>query len=1273
MATPSDYYKDLAEDELRRNNLFPQRSEISFYSSATGGLVEDTTALDSQFWADNLVSPVLFQSAVTKINQKLPDSVFLEIGPHSTLAGIIRSICANDNFPFHYVPTMIRKQDCEKTLLSAFGSLYQYHIAFDIPKLFPSGAILTDLPRYPWDHNTAYWYESRAAQAWRFRKHGHHHLLGLRVTETTDIDPCWRNVFNLEDEPWLRDHRIRSEVVFPFACYCAIAGEAFRQISGVESGYQLNDVRVSSVLILDDKEPTEIVTALHSCQKADPATTEMYAFTVSSWTRSSWKLHCEGFVSKCVESEQQVQIERTLLREVQPTKWWETFADLGFFAGPAFRRLASITCSTTANFAKAKILNPKSEQEHAFAIHPTAIDACLQLLLTTAARGLCRNFQNLVMPILIEELQVLRTTSDMEATAWSPDDNGSIGLQCVDDTGKVALRLSNLQVSAIDEEDAEEASYMAAQLEWRPDFDFVEDQRLLEPPGLNREKVHLQEEMTALCIIDSALRLENLTTEQSHFSKYFQWLSKQSRHISSDQRLVFDSCKDASLQSHTARATVIKDKFGQILSLSPDDPMAKCTIKIWRHIEDVFIGREQALDILMQDSLLTKLYNVYSFDHSKFMQLLTHKRPNIKILEVGAGTGGTTQTFLKDLVDEDGVPMYSLYTFSDVSAGFFPTAKERFAFAPHMDFQTLDISQNPVGQGFQPETYDLILAANVVHATPVLRDTLRNLKSLLKPEGSLVLTELAGSLRATSYIFGSLSGWWLGEADGRTDSPYVDTERWDRELRSVGLGGVESVVYDAPESYRSCAVMVTKPKTVVENGTRSGSLAILCEESDSVIVRDLTEALREIFPRILTFGLGESVPPQSMILSTLELEGEGLHDMDPCRFSTYQDFIRNHLTQDVLWLVSPSQISCNDPRTAYSIGLNRALRCELAVPYSTLEIEPSEPNFTKFVAQLLQKILAEHDTEIGPDREYAVYKGELHIGRYRPLSLEQAVHAAKDVDSAEKPSQDKLDQSPGCLQNTFETIPDGQMEIQIVAAQPFDISGGIKTLDSHKPSCPFLIAGRMGKVGGLVDLVAPEQRVMAIIPEPHAADHEVCAASSVVAIPDSLESEDAVTMCTSYGVALHSLFNIGRVDQGQQVLVTGASIAAITAAVHVCQNVGVVPFVAVKTEKDLTHFVDHLRLPRNNVFVSSVNRLALEVRHRTNGLGIDIILDLLPSEQPLSLWDCLGEGGSMIQIGGQGAATESRGHKPQVSASNVSVTRIDLARLVKKRPDKARR
>lgn len=117
-----------------------------------------------------------------------------------------------------------------------------------------------------------------------------------------------------------------------------------------------------------------------------------------------------------------------------------------------------------------------------------------------------------------------------------------------------------------------------------------------------------------------------------------------------------------------------------------------------------------------------------------------------------------------------------------------------------------DISQSPFDHAFQPESYGLILANNVVHATPNLRSTLANLQPFLRPGGHLLLSEVcATAARAPSFVFGHFSGWWMGEADDRKWQPFVSVDRWDQELKAAGFTVVDTAVFDEDEPYQYCA------------------------------------------------------------------------------------------------------------------------------------------------------------------------------------------------------------------------------------------------------------------------------------------------------------------------------------------------------------------------------------------------------------------------------------------------------------------------------------
>ena len=162
----------------------------------------------------------------------------------------------------------------------------------------------------------------------------------------------------------------------------------------------------------------------------------------------------------------------------------------------------------------------------------------------------------------------------------------------------------------------------------------------------------------------------------------------------------------------------------------------------------------------------------------------------LRVLEIGAGTGGTTGAILAAL------PAGRFdYAFTDISAGFFSEAEARFGRSSGFSCQALDIERDPVEQGFEAHRYDIVLAANALHATRDLGQTLRHCRSLLAPSGALVLLE---GLRRSNWLdltFGLLPGWWRFSDSYRTDGPLADGPSWRRALADAGF--VSSAVAEA--------------------------------------------------------------------------------------------------------------------------------------------------------------------------------------------------------------------------------------------------------------------------------------------------------------------------------------------------------------------------------------------------------------------------------------------------------------------------------------------
>jgi SAM-dependent methyltransferase len=156
----------------------------------------------------------------------------------------------------------------------------------------------------------------------------------------------------------------------------------------------------------------------------------------------------------------------------------------------------------------------------------------------------------------------------------------------------------------------------------------------------------------------------------------------------------------------------------------------------------------------------------------------------VRVLEIGAGTGSATASILDQLPRDR-----TEYVYSDVSAGFFGRAKTRFAGHDFIRYQTFDVEQPGILQGFEPGSFDLVVASNVIHATRDVAVVLRNVAELLSPGGMLVLLEGIQGSPFTDLIFGLTDGWWSFEDHQlRPNHPLLSREKW---LDILGQSGFD--------------------------------------------------------------------------------------------------------------------------------------------------------------------------------------------------------------------------------------------------------------------------------------------------------------------------------------------------------------------------------------------------------------------------------------------------------------------------------------------------
>lgn len=187
------------------------------------------------------------------------------------------------------------------------------------------------------------------------------------------------------------------------------------------------------------------------------------------------------------------------------------------------------------------------------------------------------------------------------------------------------------------------------------------------------------------------------------------------------------------------------------------------------------------------------------------------KGRKVRVLEVGAGTGGTTAAVLAAL---DGAGVSVEYVYTDVSRAFALHGEKRFgAQYGFVRFGVLDLGRDPIAQGYDPASFDIVLGANVVHVTPNLSETAERLRRLLTPGGTLVLYEMTAVPDFATATFGLLDGWWAYTDHRLAHSPLLDASGWSRVLRLAGFADValRGIGGASSADYRHTVIIGTAP------------------------------------------------------------------------------------------------------------------------------------------------------------------------------------------------------------------------------------------------------------------------------------------------------------------------------------------------------------------------------------------------------------------------------------------------------------------------------
>jgi hypothetical protein len=441
---------------------------------------------------------------------------------------------------------------------------------------------------------------------------------------------------------------------------------------------------------------------------------------------------------------------------IGPGQFYDHLSGYGLNFGPSFKALTNIQFNEEGDATGTVNLrtwasNCSQNEIRPHIIHPAALDAILQLSFLSLTKGgketiptmVPTTFRNLWLSAAIQSKSIM----DSKAESFNEDGNISIytnaklrgfrnaeaSILGFDKGTGVPLIQGSFNTTAVSGFDSSGSNGLAApgklcfNIDWRPEIEFLDQKQIhayctsIHPfhspyPSIEEEKIFLCHLAWKKLFTKSKGREEQFLHDKPHLLKYQEWAIRRLEKY--DQK--------AQLQEETLDGEKLQDI---LVRVEKNDPEGKILVAVMKNLERIMSVEVDALEILFHDGLVNDYYSCHheitpAFDQALFyISTIAHKSPDLKILEIGAGTGAATAKILKTLTSCPGeysdnrqaeAFRFDEYVFTDISSSFFEKAKSNFGYcAERMSFKTLDIEKNPTNQGFEHGKYDLIVASNV--------------------------------------------------------------------------------------------------------------------------------------------------------------------------------------------------------------------------------------------------------------------------------------------------------------------------------------------------------------------------------------------------------------------------------------------------------------------------------------------------------------------------------------------------------------------------------
>ncbi|KAK5988235.1 Compactin diketide synthase mlcB [Cladobotryum mycophilum] len=1354
------------EAGLRKHDI----QEATMISSVTGNIVSRKLLTSPQYWVDNLTSPVRFSDALqhlmgdtTQMDNPLSTNVvtdLVEIGPHGALRRPVKDILFGLSPSTRYHSILDRTKGPVWTTLSLLGELFCHGHPVSILEANGQAAgkmpFLIDCPSYPFDHSKRYWAESRLSRDFRLRRDSPNYLLGKRSHDWNVLQPRWRNWLYTETTPWLSDHIVSDTVLCPGTGLVVMAIEAVQQAAATSgriiSGFFIKEARFLAPVIVGETTQNATETELH----LQPVQTQEKE---STWSEIRIFSHYEDRWTECFNAHIQVQYERAATvpvpvdhgreqqweevrirnqveqayasckKVISTREFYKFCTNHGIRYGESFQLLRDVAWDAH-NTSVARIDLTSTGLRHASTnspVHPAILDAALHLPFAQISQGLSQPMPAMVpykasnVWISAKVWHKTTPTVQLNSTLRSDTESGSSRIEgacnVLAEDGAPLCIIESLVFSGVSDASIvgnNEAANrdLLYNIAWKPQLSSLASSQLQQICDSNVQaadetpmiRIRRKIESTMGIAVHKALQRVTATdidNRAPYFLKYIAFLKQLCNTEGHPSEI--EAISDAALRSLLAEC-------------EEEQPEYRLLPAVARALPSILRGETDPLELLFSSELAKDFYvHLYSLHmrdtrFQTFLDLATHENPSMRILEIGSGTGGFTRPVLATLrrfEQETGQMRFAEYFYTDISPAFFENAQIEFLdYQERMTYKTLDIERIPFEQGFEAGTYDMVIAGSVLHATPHLASTLKNVRTLLKPGGLFVFQEVTRPDNISVNVgFGCLEGWWLSGEEWRQSSPLITEDKWDQLLQENDLfSGAELTLRDYPsdECHFSSIIVsravdgTTNDATLESNSDNRNPLNLtILIKSELEVQRALAMDISKLYPTIQVKHLNDflegkwTATTDECVISLVEVGRPYLEVLSKREFEGLQSLVRG--ISSMLWVTSlPSTDRLAvDPHCALATGFLRGLRSEDNSKHLIsliIESECPPEGAAHYVTTLIQSCLANR-AAMTTEVEFVVRDGHLNIGRLvkePELDNERIarIHPQLQTESW-KPKAGESQPlfmevgTPGML-DTLRFVEDSahgqdlkpdEVEIEAtvwpVSFRDIFIALGRLGNEGFGAECAGIVT-RVGSISS--QLFRPGDRVVMSI-SGCMRSHPRAPAHHVVKIPDNLCLNNIVSCISPLMTAYHSLVNLAQLQQGEKVLIHAGAGSTGQMAIAISQRLGAKVFTTVGSDDKKQLLMDTFSIPEDHIFYSRDTSFSQGVK-RVAG-SVDVVLNSLSGDMLRASWECIAPYGRFIEIGKMDIRANAS--LPMAFfAKNVTFTAVDLHHISQTSPELAR-